>query len=214
MNLEKYIKEINKILEKVENKDITFKDDLQSLYNTLVLDSALTNVGKAGKTQIKTMNKLIKGVDDEYKGRFKTMFCDEKMYCFTNGFVGIELYNQLPGIPLNEKEPAPLALHNLIANAGDDVFMEEVQIDQLEIEKAVIQNKSKTKKQAKEPFAIQSGNIKIGFNPEYYQDIINCLGGNCKVLASTQNALHPIYIEGELGNAILMPVRLPADSKA
>lgn len=213
MSLEKYIKEINRILEKVENKDMTFKDDLQSLYNTLVLDSASMNVGKAGKTQIKTMNKLIKGVD-ECRERFKTMFRDGEMYCFTNGFVGIELYNQLPGIPLEEKEPAPLALHNLIANSGNDVFMEEVQIDQLEIEQAVIKNKSKTRKQAKEPFVIQSGNIKIGFNPEYYQDIINCLGDNCKVLASTQNAYHPIYIKGELGNAILMPIRLPADSKA
>jgi len=214
MSLGKYIKEINKIIEMVENHDMTFTDKLKSLRDTMTCDEALNNSDKVGKSQIKIINKFIKSTNDDIQIT-KKMYYDDDMYCYTNGYIAIELYKPVVGIPLADKEePTPIKFHNIITNTGNDVFMEEVQIDETEIKKAIVENKTRTKKQDLKPFIIQNKSIKIGFNPEHYQDIINCLGGNCKVFASTQNAPHPIYIEGELGKAILLPIKLVGNNRA
>lgn len=214
MSLGKYIKEINKIIEMVENHDMTFTDKLKSLCDTMTCDEALNNSDKVGKSQIKIINKFIKSTKDDNQIT-KKMYYDDDMYCYTNGYVAIELYKPVAGIPLADKEePTPIKFHNIITDVGNNVFMEEVQIDEAEIKKAIVENKTRTKKQDLKPFIIQNKSIKIGFNPEWYQDIVNCLGGNCKVLASTQNALHPIYIEGELGKAVLLPIKLVGNNRA
>lgn len=124
-------------------------------------------------------------------------------------FVGIVLHNMIEGLELNKEQGEYIDCRKLInsCNHTSNEY-EEVKIDMLDLEqKAIGVRKSKA---VTPPIEYQVAINNLHFNPIYLLRTIKILGTeNVKIYVHTTYNKQPMYLQSELGEAILLPLTPP-----
>lgn len=199
MNLLKYIKQIDKIIEDVTASNGRALEHLQALRCMIVLDEATNNMSKTGRSRVKTLASLIKKCD---RIPFQGVFEDGDKCCFCDGVIAFALNDKMKGVPEVAK---PLNVVNIIDNIAHECT-QAVTIDSAKLNELVTLNKARRKNEDIIPYKIILDNVKICFNPEYYKTMMDILGAGCKVYVNSTSARAPLYFTSDVGSGIMLPM--------
>ena len=198
MNLLKYIRNVNEIMEDLKASNGKALEHLKELHDSLILEEATKNMDKAGKSRAKTISSLIKKSNYE---KFKGIFEDDGKWCFTNGFILFTLNDKVEGLP---EVKADFQAINIIEGAANECI-QGVEIDALKIEELIALNKTNRKKNIA-PYKIILDNVQICFNPECYKTMMDILGAGCKVYVNPTSARAPLYFTSDTGAGVMLPM--------
>lgn len=210
--MEKYIKRINEIIREYNNKNFEKLGGLlEEIKKDMIYETALKNVDKKGKLQLQCAKKILKDKNNDVRPLFQKVYKIDDEYMICNGYIGICLKNMINGLELHSEEDSKKCLN--IRNIFPDVYynFSKTEINMLDLEKSIIENKNKRKDEELKPFIISKEKIKIAVNPEYLKNTINVLGGECEIICSDINSRDPIYLKSELGEGIVLPIVMPKE---
>lgn len=196
MNLLKYIRNVNEIMEDLQASNGKALEHLKELHDSLILEQATNNMDKAKKSRTKTISDLIKKCNYE---KFKGIFEDGGKWCFANGFILFALNDKVEGLP---EIKADFQAINIIEGAARECTF-EIKVDLLKINELITLNKTNRKKDII-PYKIILDNVKICFNPEYYKTMMDMLGAGCKVYVNPTSARAPLYFTSDIGSGIML----------
>lgn len=216
--MEKYLNKVDKILELLsDDKALVAKIQLEDMRKELIYDLALKNSkNKYEKEQLKSAKALLKSASDD-RPLFKKMYQVDGTYQLCNGFIAIVLYNMIAGLELNTKEIPSLDCRTVVKpSSGNyveyDYNYKEVDIDLLELEQLAV--KIKKNKESPYPIELLGHKFNTYYHPLNLLTAIKILGTqNVKVYFHTTNAKDPIYLKSDLGEGIVLPMKMPDEKK-
>lgn len=212
--MEKYIKRINEIIGEYNNKNFEKLGGLlEEIKKDMIYETALKNVNKKGKLQLQCAKKILKDKNTENRPLFQKIYKIDDEYMICNGYVGICLKNMIVGLDLHSEEDSKrcVNIRNIISDININYNFSKTEINMLELEKLIVENKNRKKDEKLKPFIISKEKIKIAVNPEYLKNVINVLGGECEIICSDTNSRDPIYLKSELGEGIVLPIIMPKE---
>lgn len=211
--MEKYLKKISEIKKYVEFNDTKLAlEEIDKLYEDILYNVALKNANSKNKIRLQCAKKILNDENTKNRPLFQKIYKINNEYMLCNGFVGVILKDKIEGLEVNENSENCLDLNKVIPLDLSTNY-KEINFDKVEIEKSIIQNKSNKEDKEQIPLILKVNELEIGVNPTYLKYVIGILGNNVKMICSINNNRNPIYLESELGRAIIMPMDLDYHKK-
>lgn len=207
--MEKYLKKISEIKKYVEFNDTKLAlEEIDKLYEDILYNVALKNANSKSKIRLQCAKKILNNKNTKNRPLFQKIYKIDNEYMLCNGFVGVILKDKIEGLEVNENSEKCLDLNKVIPLDLSTNY-KEINFDKVEIEKSIIQNKQlKKEDRGQNPLILKVDKLEIGVDPTYLKYAIGVLGDNVKMMCSINNNKNPIYLESELGRAIVMPINL------
>ena len=167
------------------------------------------------KTQIKRITKLLERINDT--GKYIFHISGDKVTMTVDYYIGWEF----PMEVLKQMEvELPVSFYQ---NALETLLNECVDYDNTHINakdflaelKALYKTISKTNvENTKAPYVIKHNGEYYGFNISKLIEVIETLGTNSEIFINKNSKKYkPLYIESDIGRAVLMPDRIPDDAE-
>lgn len=208
--MEKYIKKISKILEKMENyiSKEEIQEKLEDIRTQMIYETANKVANKEGKQRLKYAKEMLK--ESQYiRPKYTKQYIKNGKYMLCNGYNAVALNEELKGIELTE-DTELIDVDSLINKLTDiQDITDKINFDKiLELE---IKNKSIKEKENKIIYMFKTNDDTEKFvNPLLFREIYEILGGKNEniTILSDDSSLSPIVIKSNLGEGLVLPVRM------
>ncbi len=216
--MEKYLNQIDKILEfLLDSKELLAEEKLKELKKTIIYDMALKNSNTVEKQQLKTAKEFLKNSakSNEVRPLFHKMYKIDDTYQLCDGFVAIVLKNKIEGLEVNTAEGEYLdcrkVIHrdyNIMYNLEEIYSKEEIDLLELEQQATIV----KRIKNLPLPDEVMQNKYRTYYNPLKLLTAIRILGTkNVEIYFPKNDSKAPIYCLSDLGEAIVLPVKMPTE---
>lgn len=218
--MERYLDKLDKILElHSEAKEQEAFEHIKQLRETIIFDIALENSknNKYKREQLKSAKLLLKGVSND-RPLSKKMYKIDNTFQLCDGYTAIVLKEPIQGLELNSADGEYFDCRKVVKTSSgnyveyDDDYKEPKNIELWKLEQLSL----KIKKYKEPPYPIEFlGHIfDTYYHPKQLLTAIRILGTeNVKIYVHYSNAKAPIYLKSDLGEGIVLPIRVPDEEK-
>lgn len=217
--MEKYINKIDKIQKLFKQSEQKLaKEQLQELKEEMIYDIALkSSNSNYKKEQLKYAKLLLKEAKKDTGRPFiHKMYKVDNTYQILDGFVAIVLKEPISGLEINTNSENCFDCRNVINRTGKNYYdydynYEKVDIDLLELEQLALKIKK-----SKPPYPTETLCHKYStyYSPLRLLTAIKILGtNNVDIYFHTSSEKDPIYLKSDLGEAIVLPITVPKETK-
>lgn len=217
--MEKYINKIEKIQELIKDDKVLISiEKLNELKYEIIYDMALKNCdSNCKRDQLKYAKLLLKEAKkDTGRPLIHKMYKIDDTYQILDGFVAVVLKEPIAGLELNTANGEYFDCRNIINRAGKNYYdydynYEKIDIDLLELEQLAIKIKK-----SKPPYPTETLCHKYNtyYSPLRLLIAIKILGTNyVDIYFHTSSEKDPIYLKSALGEAIVLPITVPKETK-
>lgn len=217
--MEKYINKIDKIQELFKQSEQQLAEEkLQELKENIIYDVALKNCESNNKKeQLKYAKLLLKNAQkDTNRPLIHKLYKLDNTYQLLDGFVAVVLKEPISGLEINTNSKHCFDCRNVINRAGKNYYdydynYEKVDIDLLELEQLALKIKK-----SKPPYPTETLCHKYStyYSPLRLLTAIKILGTkDVDIYFHTNSEKDPIYLKSALGEAIVLPITVPKETK-